>query len=324
MAKQIVKRNVQISIPTMNLAFQEFIKDKKARNLCSTSIKDYEESYKYFTRFFQFTDETMFSSISNTLIQTYCISLLESDLKTASINRYLRDIRVFFNWSYNNNYIDKPIRINMVKGQEEPIKAFPEEDLMLITQRPTDINDFVEWRNWMITNWILATGNRASTVCDVHIGDVDFRNREITLRHTKNKKSQVIPLSTTLESLLREYLNTWRFQCSSDDYIFPNVGNEKLSRGALTHSFIKYCKKRGSSHTNIHGLRHSFALGYIRNGGNQFKLQKILGHSSLEMTKRYVALVSEDLKEDFDKFSTLDNIRKAKKPKKLINKNEVV
>lgn len=320
MAKQTVKRNTRPTVPTMNLAFQEFIQEKRARNLAPTSIKDYEESYKYFVRFFQFDEKTLISSISETLMQTYCISLLESDLKTASINRYLRDLRVFFNWSYNNNYVDSPIRINMVKGQEEPIKAFPEEDLLLILQRPTNLDDFVEWRNWMISNWILATGNRASTVCDLHIGDVDFKNREITLRHTKNKKSQVIPLSSTLETLLKEYIITWRFESSPEDYIFPNVGNEKLSRGALTHSFIKYCKKRGSSHTNIHGLRHSFALGYIRNGGNQFKLQKILGHSTLEMTKRYVSLVSQDLKEDFDKFSTLDNIRKSKKPKKTVIK----
>ena len=89
---------------------------------------------------------------------------------------------------------------------------------------------------------------------------------------------------------------------------------------ALSHSFAKYCKARGCTHTNIHGLRHSFALNWIRNGGNEFKPQKILGHSTLEMTRRYVALATSDLKKDYEMFSTLDKLTYSKKPRKLITR----
>ena len=210
------------------------------------------------------------------------------------------------------------MQIELLRSQEESPKAFPDSDLHIILEKPINRDDFVEVRTWTVINWILATGNRAGTVCEVRIGDIDFKNKEITLRHTKNKKAQIIPLSSSLENIMRDYLKSWRCGSCDEDFVFPNIGNEQLTPNALKHSFAKYCKRRGSTHTNIHGLRHSFALEWIRNGGNQFKLQRILGHSTLEMTKRYVRLVSEDLKEDYDKFSALDSMKKSKKPKSNI------
>jgi site-specific recombinase XerD len=55
-------------------------------------------------------------------------------------------------------------------------------------------------------------------------------------------------------------------------------------------------------------LRHAFALGFLRNEGNIFALQRIMGHSSLEMTRRYLALTDQDLKEAHAKASPLNNL----------------
>ncbi len=54
-----------------------------------------------------------------------------------------------------------------------------------------------------------------------------------------------------------------------------------------------------------------------------FTLQKILGHSTLAMTRRYVKLFSEDIKEDYDKFSPLDTNRRNAKRTQTIKKNEL-
>ena len=322
MARRIIQRNVDAEKMTLQEAFQLYKEEKLTINLSSVSTKGYGETFSYFMKHHNFDDTTTFDAINEFTIQHWTADLLEKGLKPASVNRYLRDMRAFFRWCIANNYLDIPdFKVAMVKGQEEPIKAFPESDLLLILEKPNNLDDFVAWRTWTIINWILATGNRASTVCEVKIGDIDFTYKEISLRHTKNKKAQVIPLSSTLETIIKHYIRTWRSNATSNDYLFPSIGNEQLTPNALKHSFNKYCKRRGSSHTNIHGLRHSFALNWIRNGGNEFKLQKILGHSTLEMTRRYVALATDDLKEDFDRFSTLDNLHKSRKPKKTIVQN---
>lgn len=319
--KHIVRCNYEEEVMTLFTAFQMFVEDKTAKNLSKSSILDYEDSFRYFMNHFEFDEYTPLHIVNSDMFKKWTLDLLDRDVKPTSINRYLRDCKVFFNWCINNALLFTPIKIEIVKGQEESIKCFSDDDLALILQKPVKRNDFIEWRTWTIVNWVLATGNRLGTVVEIRLGDVDFKNREITLRHTKNKKAQTIPLSSRLASIIKEYIHTWRYGCNAEDFLFPNQANEQLTTEALGHAFTKYCKARGSSKTSIHGLRHSFALNWIRNGGNQFKLQKVLGHSSLEMTRRYVALAAVDLKEDFDKFSTLDCISKACKPKKLILPN---
>ena len=68
---------------------------------------------------------------------------------------------------------------------------------------------------------------------------------------------------------------------------------------ALTHSGLYLICKRISIQTGLHlarhELRHSFAIAYLRAGGNAFTLQKLLGHTTLHTTLSYVAMTSDDL-----------------------------
>ena len=173
-----------------------------------------------------------------------------------------------------------------------------------------------------MVNWVLATGNRASTLCDVRISDVSFNKREITLRHTKNKKAQVLPLSSSLETAIKDYIRLWRSEASDDGFLFPNVGEEQLTTNALRKSFTKYCNSRGVERSNIHGLRHNFSAMWIRNGGSEFSLQEVLGHSDIAMVRHYVKLFKDDLKEGYDNYSALDNIKKGAKRAHKIKRND--
>jgi integrase/recombinase XerD len=65
--------------------------------------------------------------------------------------------------------------------------------------------------------------------------------------------------------------------------------------------------------TSIHAFRHTFAKYYITSGGDAFKLQRLLGHSSLDVTLNYVNLYSKDLKDGFDKHSILANFTENKR-----------
>lgn len=316
--KRTVQRNTHKDLVTLEYAATQFIGDKKAHNLAPTSIVAYTDSIRYLRRHFGYDDSTLLEVVTTEVMKKWTADMLDKDMKPISINRYLRDCKVFLFWCYNNGLLEIMPQIDMVKGQEEPIKAFPESDLIKVLEKPRNPDDFIECRTWTVVNWVLATGNRASTIVDIRIGDIDFKNKEFALRHTKNKKTQIVPMSSKLISVVREYLNEWRYGCSDDDWLFPNQANERLTADGLEQSFAKYCKKRGSTHTSIHGLRHTFALNWVRNGGNEFKLQKILGHSTLEMTRRYVALAAVDLKDDYDTYCTLDNLNRSKKPRKVV------
>lgn len=322
--KRTIKRSAEPDNITIGSALEEFLIEKEAHNLSPKTIKNYHQSVNYFIDFHGFTADTPLDEITQSDFYKWINSLRLDGVSPSSINHYLRDCRSFFYWcmDVDRKYMDA-FKIRQIEQQEEQLKLFPDEELAILLEKPERSNNkFTDWRNWVVVNWVLATGNRCSTVVDVKIGDIDFKRKEIHLAHTKNKKAQIIPLSSSLETVLKEYIKMWRKGADADGWLFPNVGEEKLTTNALQNSFGKYCKARGCSHTNLHGLRHNFAKGWVKNNGNMYKLQKILGHSTLDMTRKYVNLFSEDIKEDFDRFNPLDTIKRKQKRTQAVKRSD--
>ncbi len=303
-------------------AFEEFILEKEVRNLATATIKNYELTFRLFCEFNEFDNNTLTTEVTLSNVYKWINTMKQEDVKISSINHYLRDLGVILHWymDIDRGYIE-PFKMPKLETQEEPPKAFEDDEIEALLEKPRRNDSFVTWRTYVIVNWVLGTGNRAATICDVKISDINFSKREITLGHTKNKKAQIIPLSSSLETVLKEYIKMWRREAATDAWLFCNIGEEKLTTNALRISFAKYCKDRGVDKTNIHGLRHTFAKGWVKNNGNQFALQKILGHSKLTMTSKYVKLYSEDIKDDFDKFNPLDTIKRSTKRTKTVKRS---
>lgn len=303
-------------------AFEEFILEKEVRNLAPATLKNYELTFRVFCEFCEFDKDTITTEVKLNNVYHWINTMKQQDVKISSINHYLRDLGVILHWmmDIDRGYIE-PFKMPKLESQEEQPKLFSDEELEALLEKPRRNASFVEWRTYCIVNWVLGTGNRASTICDVKINDINFSRREISLAHTKNKKAQIIPLSSSLETVLKEYIKMWRRDAKTDAYLFCNVGEDKLTTNALRISFASYCKSRGVERTNIHGLRHNFAKGWVRNNGNQFALQKILGHSKLTMTSKYVKLYSEDIKDDFDKFNPLDTIKRSSRRTQTVKRN---
>lgn len=321
--KRKIKKSAGADLITINNAFEEYCVEKEAKGLAAKTIENYRQSFSYFMDFHSFTDETTTDAINQGQFFHWINDMKIEGVSNASINHYLRDCRAFVYWCMDETrkYITPAFKVELVKGQEEPLKLFSDEELERLLDKPKANDSFVEWRTWTIVSWVLATGNRASTICEVKINDIDFKKQEIVLRATKNKKLQIIPLSSSLSTTLKEYIRIWRKEAGADGWLFPNIGEDKLTTNALRHSFAKYCEDRKVEKTNIHGLRHNFAKGWVKNNGNMFALQKILGHSSLEMTKRYVRLFNDDIKQEYNQFAPLDTIKKNQKRTKLVERN---
>ena len=321
--KRTIKRSSKADDIILLDAFEDFIIEKEAHNLSDATIKNYRQSFDFFVKFAGYTDQTTTEEVNLQAIYQWINTLKMNGVKPSSINHYLRDVRAFLYWCMDpdRKYIDPAFKVKQIEAQEEQIKLFSDEELEALLEKPRKKDGFGEWRTWAIVNWVLGTGNSAATICDIKIDDVNFAKKEITLGHTKNKKAQIIPLSSSLETVIKEYIRIWRREAPTDAWLFPNIGEEKLTTNALRLSFTRYCENRGVEKSNIHGLRHNFAKGWVRNNGNMFSLQKILGHSTLDMTRKYVKLFSEDIKEDYDSFSPLDTIKRGSKRTKIIKRS---
>lgn len=302
-----MKRKIKVvnEETTLLEAFEDFIQEKEANGLAPKTIHNYQYSFGIFCEYNEYDAETGVSEINDGVMYKWINHMRKEEISASSMNHYIRDIRAFLNWCYKHEYLGK-IEVKEVKKQEETPKFFKDEDLAKLLEKPRARDSFVEWRTWAMVNTILATGARAGTICEMRITDIDFSKREIALAHTKNKKAQNIPLSASLETVLREYIRKFGLT----NYLFPNVGDEKLTVNAISHSFAKYCENREVEQSNIHGLRHSFARSWVKNGGSAFALQRILGHQTITMTNKYVKLFAEDLKTDYEDFSALDVMKK--------------
>lgn len=322
MAKRKITKTYGGANISIGDAFTEFISEKALQGCAEQTLENYIKSLRYFMRDNEFNEETLVENIDKDSYLNWLAKMRERGSKHTTINHYIRDIRTFAYWCMDSEreYITPEFKIKQVSGQDEGIKYFKEEYIKTLLEKPKKSDTFGEWRTWAIVNWVMATGNRGATICEVKIEDIDFKRKIIRLRHTKNKEYQVIPLSTELSSQLKEYMNLWLRNADSSDYLFPSVSGEALSTNALRHSFARYCHGRDINQTNLHGLRHSFADMSLDNGRDPFELQRILGHSSLEMTQRYVDFHNKKTEKDFDKHTPLDNIKKAASRKRKIQR----
>ena len=96
------------------------------------------------------------------------------------------------------------------------------------------------------------------------------------------------------------------------DYLFCNEYGEQATERTYQQLVRRYNIKRNVNKTSCHLFRHTFAKQWILAGGDIFRLQKILGHSDLTVTKEYVNMFGQDLQLDFERFNPLDNMKGRK------------
>jgi len=197
-------------------------------------------------------------------------------------------------------------KVRLIRQEKKVKNTYTDAELKILLAKP-DVKkcDFSEYRNWVISNYLLGTGNRLGTICELKIGDIDFQNHEILLKKVKNRRQYVIPLSLRLEKILLDYLLYRKGE--PDDYLFCDRYGDRLKKGALATAIRKYNLSRGVEKTSVHLYRHTFAKNWILNGGDIFRLKSILGHSSIDIVKEYAEMFGSDLKRNFDRFNPLDN-----------------
>ncbi|WP_024832876.1 tyrosine-type recombinase/integrase [Ruminiclostridium josui] len=302
-----MKMQQQAEQRSIEQAFEDFIRYCNVKNLAKDSIIFYENCYKSFTRFLP--KESYVSNITLHTIQDYILWQKDKSISAIAVNSNLRGVRAFLYYCMKLGYLPK-FSIELVKAEKKVKQVYTDSELQLLLKKPNVKHcSFTEYRDWVVINYALATGNRVSTIINLKNQDVDFENGYITLVRTKNKKQQVIPLSNTLSSILLEYL-TYR-KGEANDYLFCNSYGNQLADRSLQGSVARYNKSRGVMKTSIHLFRHTYAKKYLQAGGNVFQLQRLLGHSSLEIVKEYVSLFSEDLKLNYDRFNPLEQMVKS-------------
>jgi integrase/recombinase XerD len=292
---------------TIAETFNDFIIAKKAKGLADKTLTSYQSHFKAISRHLDITQEI--NHLTKCETDNMISSMRDSGLATNSINSYTRLLKAFLSWC--NEEAITQFNIKIYRGEETVKETYTDRELAILLKKPNVREcNFSEYRDWVIINFLLNSGCRAATIRAIQIHDIDLENGIVHYRHNKNHKSQVTPLCSEMIKILREYL---RFRAGKDtDPLFCTEYGLPLTENALRKSIVRYNTRRGVSKTSIHLFRHTFARKYLIDcGGDAFTLQKLLGHSTLQMTKHYCAIFDADITKNYDKFSPLAQMKQG-------------
>lgn len=290
-------------------AFNSFILYKTMEGVAEKTITCYKNHFKCMSKYIN--TEMPIDELSAMDLQQMISEMREKKLASNSIASYVRVLRAFLSWARSEG-LSKTL-IPPYKAEETVKDTYTNEELSLLIKKPIISKcSFVEYRTWVIINLLLNCGSRAATIRNILIKDVDVDNGLISYRHNKNTKVQVIPLCSQMIIILKEYMCIRKG--NEEDYLFCTETGEKLTEQGLRSSIRRYNESRGVEKTSIHMFRHTFAKKYLIDcGGDAFTLQRILGHSTLEMTRHYCNIYNVDLVKNYDSFSPLQNMSKNKR-----------
>lgn len=309
-------RKIRLSAPTGKTfqdGFEEYVLDMKARNLRAGTITHYQESIKQIYK--HVPPDTLISSFSPKIMPQFLIELHDNpNLNEVSMGTYARDLKTLMRFFMKRHYIPQ-FEIKIPKAGKAPIETYTDAELRVLMKKPdTHKCSFAEYRTWVIINFLLSTGIRQNSLINIRCRDIDFENKLVYVNVTKNRKPLIIPLNDDVVSILREYVK--HREGKADDYLFCNIYGTKLTRGANYTALWDYAKARGLEKTGVHRFRHTFAKKWVLLGGSVVTLQKILGHSSLDMTENYLNLLTSDLQGEMEEFNILRSLKREYKAMK--------
>lgn len=291
-------------------AFELFMEEKQASNKSPATLRNYQKSYDLFYDYHELNSSFLLENVTIAMLYKWINHMKQNEIRPQSINHYLRDLRTFFNWANEEYHLDPPIKIKEIEAQEDLPKMYTDEEMSKLLEKPRVGDSYPQWRDWVAINIVYATGLRASSLCALTLEDINFEREELAIQKQKNKKAGLLPITPALATVLKEYLRKWFKDADPDEYLLQSITGGQFNAGALNHSLKRYCDDRGVTARGIHSVRHNFSRDMILNGAGEYRLQKYLQHSSIQMSQHYVKLFAADLKKDAEEFSPLDNVKK--------------
>lgn len=295
--------------------FERFLLTKRASGIKTKTVDTYTQHFHAISKHLD-TSQAVAEMTAEDL-QSMILSMQKSGLAPNSIKSYTITLKAFLSWCNSEGITN--LNMAKYKGEETIKETYTDEELAVLLQKPNIRKcSFAEYRSWVIVSFLVNCGCRAATIRNIENRDVDLFSHVIYARHTKNRKSLVIPLCSEMVLILREYMKIRGGEPT--DFLFCNEHGEQLTENALRCSIADYNRRRGVQKTSIHLFRHTFARKYLIDcGGNAFTLQKLLGHSTLDMTKHYCEIFDADIAKNFDSFSPLEQMKNSKSTKIQMN-----
>jgi integrase/recombinase XerD len=301
-------------------ALNGFILARIADGVSPSTINIYKLGLYRFTEFLKNPDV---DAISQDHIRSYFHFLqTSSQLSQESLKMVLRTIQAFYTWAEVEINIKRPDRVTkLASSTSKEILPFSQDEIKSLIKACENISLSKSMirkafrmyrptakRDKAIILTLLDTGLRASELCRLRIKDVDLETgmvKVVPYLSGRKSKSRVVFIGKSSRAALWHYLAE-RKNTLPDDSLFIGKNNHPLDRLILGNLLRRFGNRAGSDNVHPHRFRHTFAIQYLRNGGDIFTLQRLLGHSDISMVRRYLNIADTDAQIAHQRASPVD------------------
>lgn len=241
------------------------------------TVKQYDYSLK---RLFDFCGNKKYNLISQRDILAWLASLKLSGNKPTTVKNQRSNISSFFTWMFNNGYIDTNpcVAVRPIKVPLEEKRAFSSEELDTI--RSACKNDYER----AFIELLYASGMRIKEVAQLKLEDVDFNDLVIHIKNGKGAKDRTTYLNPVARKYVKAYLQSNKHH---SEYVFTTKLNDRYTEDGMRKTTQSLTKRCGFL-IHPHRFRRTLASDLALKGMPIQEIQKLLGHTSIETTKKYI------------------------------------
>lgn len=243
--------------------------------------KSTAKQYHYhIKKMFDFLGNKRYDEITSRDIMTWLASLKIKGNNNRTVSNNRNCVSAFFKWLYRESLIEKnPLdSIQTIKVPEEELKAFSSEEVDTIRsacKKPVER---------AMVEMLLSSGLRVSELCNLKLEDIDFNGLTIYVKCGKGGKDRTTYFTPVARKYLRKYLKDNRHE---SEYVFTNHFGNQYTPGGIRRKTSDLAE-RCQIHIHPHRFRRTLATDLAEKGMPIQEIQKLLGHTSIETTRKYI------------------------------------
>jgi site-specific recombinase XerD len=291
-----VHRLFQEAPKTWEEVINLFLLWKRAEGLSPATIGDY---IRHIRQFLKRYPEAWPDNLRPSLI-----AYMGEDIAPATYNIRRAYLRAFFTWCRREGYIQNN-PTDGLKKRKAPgrVVNIPPDILARLLELP-DRGTFSGRRDLALIMLTLDSGIRPGEAFSLFVPDVNLPALELYVRAetAKTRTRRTLCISPATASAIADLIAARHPAWGDGIPLFCSSDGNPMTRHTWGDRLEIYSRKLGCR-IRPYDLRHAFALCFLRGGGHVFALQRLMGHSDLTMTKRYLSLTQEDLREQHQRAS---------------------
>jgi integrase len=290
---------------TWQRVLDRYLLFKQAQGLAERSIEDIRYHVALF--FERACAQISDCEILRSAVLSYFASTASLSPVTFNVRRKV--LKGFFSWAKSEGMIPGDPLEGIKRLKEDELPRSVEEAVLRRLLTLPDKTTFAGLRDSTLILLTMDTGIRPREALNLRIEDFSLKTLDVAIPASvaKTRVSRTLPISPITAEAVRRVIESRYPQWGTSVSVFCTEDGQTMNHNAWDRRMSIYSKMLGAK-VRPYDLRHSFALMYIRQGGNAFSLQKTLGHTTLTMTKRYVALTQQDLKQQHSLASPLRSL----------------